>query len=372
MLLVRRLVGGLVCVLLLGGATVSGAQEPAPCRWVTDATTVRDAVLFGVTAPESTNVFAVGARATAEDRAVTLVRHWDGSAWETQPSPNANRQSNFLNDVAAAPDGTAWAVGERSRVNSKTVVQRYDGTTWRMQRSLNPSEKLNVLNGVDVAPSGDVYAAGARWNAKGRYRTMVHRYDGEAWKMVASRFPGILWDLDVVAENDVWAVGTKSVDGRGRTFAVHFDGTRWTEVATPSPGDGFSVLYGVSAAAPDDVWAVGEWYDRGEPLAWIIHFDGTSWSASEIPDLGTYVTLRGVSALDADTAVAVGEDQHDDHDSRVLIEWDGTSWSRADQDDESVSNWPLAVDLAPDGGGWAVGYHSDDPATEYIERRTCG
>ncbi|HYP21968.1 MAG TPA: hypothetical protein VEV43_00170, partial [Actinomycetota bacterium] len=203
----RRLVGSLVCVLLLmGGATVSSAQTPGPCRWVTDSTTVRDAVLFGVAAPESTNVFAVGARATAQDRAVTLVRHWDGSAWETQPSPNVNRQSNFLNDVAVAPDGTAWAVGERSRLKSKTVVQRYDGTTWRMHQSLNPSEDLNALHGVDVAPSGDVYAAGARWNAKRRYRTMVHRYDGKAWTMAAKKFPGIFWDLDVVAEDDVWAV----------------------------------------------------------------------------------------------------------------------------------------------------------------------
>ncbi|HYP22453.1 MAG TPA: hypothetical protein VEV43_02670, partial [Actinomycetota bacterium] len=266
----------------------------------------------------------------------------------------------------------AWAVGERGQTKVKTIVQRYDGTSWRMRPSLNPSADRNVLYGVDVAPSGDVYAAGTRFNAKRRFRTMVHHYDGTAWKMVAGRYPGVLWDVDVVAEDDVWAVGTKSVDGRGRAFAVHFDGTGWTEVPTPSPGDGFSVFYGVSGSAPDDVWAVGEWYDRGDPRAWAIHFDGTSWSAAELPDLGTFVTLRGVSALDADTAVAVGEDQHDDHDSRVVIEWDGTSWSRAGQDDETQNNWPLAVDLAPDGAGWAVGYHSADPATEYIERRTCG
>lgn len=369
----RRLVGGLVCVLLVGGASFSGAQPAPPCRWVTDTTTTRDAILFAVTADDPTNVFAVGAVVSSAGRARTFVRHWDGSAWETQPSPNVNEQNHQLNGVAVAPDGTAWAVGERRGKKSKTIVQRYDGTTWRTQSSLNPSEDKNVLNGVDVAPSGDVYAAGARWNAKRQYRTMVHRYDGEAWKMFRSRFPGILWDVDVVADDDVWAVGTRAVaSGGGRTFAVHFDGTRWTEVATPSPGEGFSVLYDVSAAAPDDVWAVGEWYDRGEPRAVILHFDGTSWSAPQMPDLGTYVSLFGVSALDADTAVAVGEDQHDDHDSRVVIEWDGTSWARADQDDETVSNWPQAVDLAPDGTGWAVGYHSDDPATEYVERRTCG
>ena len=364
--------GGLVCVLLLGGVAVSSAQQPAPCRWTTDTATVRDAVLFDVTAADPTNVLAVGAVVNAQGRARTLVRHWDGSSWETQPSTNANDQHHQLNDVAFAPDGTAWAVGERRGRKTKTVVQRYDGTSWLMHSSLNPSEDRNMLTGVDVAPSGDVYAAGARWNAKRQYRTMVHRYDGEAWVMVAKKFPGILWDVDVVANDDIWAVGAKiTASGGGATIAVHFDGTGWTEVPTPSPGDGFNVLYDVSAAAPDDVWVVGEWYERGEPRAWIVHFDGTRWSAPEIPDFTTYVSLRGVSALDADTAVAVGEDQ-DAEDSRVVIEWDGTAWSRADQDGETESNWPQAVDLTPDGGGWAVGYHSDDPPKDYLERRTCG
>src|SRR5688572_4694747 len=105
----RRLVGGLACVLLLGGATVSGAQEPAGCSWATDSAAVRDAVLFDVTAAGPTNVLAVGAVVNAEGRARTLVRHWDGSSWETQPSTNVNNQHHQLNDVAVAPDGTAWA-----------------------------------------------------------------------------------------------------------------------------------------------------------------------------------------------------------------------------------------------------------------------
>ena len=252
-------------MLLLGGATVPVAQPPPPCRWVTDTTTAGDAFLFAVTADDPTNVFAVGAAVPTAGKARTFVRHWDGSAWETQPSPNVNEQNHQLNGVAVAADGTAWAVGERRGKKSKTIVQRYDGTTWRTHPSLNPSEDKNMLNGVDIAPSGAVYAAGARWTAKRQYRTMIHRYEGEEGKMLRTRFPGIFWDLDVIADDDIWAVGTKAVaTGGGRTFAVHFDGARWTEFATPSEAEGFSVLYDVSAAAPDDVWAVGEGYDRGE------------------------------------------------------------------------------------------------------------
>ena len=371
----RRLVGGLVCVLLLGGATVSGAQEPGSCRWANDPATVPDAYLNGVTAAEPTNVFAVGAVVNSEGRPRTLVRHWDGSSWETQPSANVNTQGHELTDVAVGPDGTAWAVGTRGGTKTKTVVQRYDGSSWAMRASLNPSQDRNMFTGVDVGPSGDVYAVGARLNDKRKFRTMIHRLDGRTWKVFRSD-PGVLWDVDVIADDDVWAVGEKGVGVRSRPFVVHFDGTKWTEVATPLPNQGFSTFFAVSAAAPDDVWAVGEWWGGGgysDARPWIVHYDGTNWSESEVPALATEKMGRfGVSALDADTAVAVGEDQHDDDDSRVVIEWDGTSWSRAAQDNESVANWPQAVDLSPDGGGWAVGYHSDDPATDYLERRTCG
>ena len=107
----RRLVGGLVCVLLLGGSAASVAQEPVSCRWAPKGgAPVRPAFLHGVAAPGPTNVFAVGT-GYSQGQWRTLVRHWDGSSWETQPSPNANKQTHTLNDVAVAADGTAWAVG---------------------------------------------------------------------------------------------------------------------------------------------------------------------------------------------------------------------------------------------------------------------
>jgi hypothetical protein len=394
----RLLAGSLVCVLLLGGATASGAQEPtvsgaqeaASCEWVTDPATVQDAALHAVTADKPKRVLAVGYRVNAKGRTRTLVRHWDGSSWETQPSPNVDGRDHELNDVAVVPKGRAWAVGTRKvsaegeKLKTKTMVQKYDGTSWKMRSSLNPSTEGNMFVAVDVAPSGDVYAAGARLNAKRKFRTMIHRGDGSAWKVFGSDYPGLLWDIDVIANNDVWAVGEKGVGVQARAFVLHFDGTRWTQATTPSPGEGFSTLFSVSAAAPDDVWAVGEWWggDNGHALPWIVHFDGTSWSAPKIPDLTTGTTgvgLFGVSALDADTAVAVGVDySYPVEDSRVLIEWDGTSWTRGEQEGDSHSGWLLDVDLAPDGGGWTVGHNQmESPSTgfvstDYMQRRTCG
>jgi hypothetical protein len=378
----RQLVGALVCVLLLGGATISGAQEPASCAWATEPATVADAFLNGVTAADPTNVLAVGAVTNSQGRTRTLVRHWDGSSWERQPSPNVNKQSHELTDVAFAPKGKAWAVGTRGGKRTKTVVQRYDGSSWATRASLNPSVDRNMFTGVDVAPSGAVYAVGAQLNGKGKFRTMIHRYNGKTWKEFRSD-PGVLWDVDVRANKDIWAVGEKGVGVRSRTFLLHFNGTKWTEVATPSPNQGFSTFFAVSAAARDDVWAVGEWWGGGgysDARPWIVHFDGTSWSASETPALATEkMGLFGVSALDADTVVAVGLDyKYPVEDSRVVIEWNGTSWTRAEQEGDTYTGALLDVDLTPDGGGWLVGnQYSESPTTEfvsadYIARRTCG
>ena len=361
----RRTLSILFLVSMLGAPTLSSAQPG--CAWSTDPGTAPDATLFGVDAVDPTNVWAAGSVRGTQGRSRTLVRHWDGTAWETQPTPNVTEQSNVLADVAAAPDGTAWAVGYRSRATAKTVVQRYDGTRWRMQRSLNPSEQLNELSGVDVTPSGDVYAVGSRWNSKRQHRTMIQHFDGTAWEIAPSRLAGLLLDIDAFADDDVWAVGAGH-----RGVVLHYDGAGWTRMDVPVERP--VGLNGVSAAAPDDVWAVG-WYpaEGGVLRPIVLHYDGNDWSVSDLPDLGAgEIELRSVSALSSDFAVIAGErDAGYQEDPRVLLEWNGSAWSEAPRDDDLESNLLQAVDVEADRSAWAVGYHSTSPQTSYVARRTC-
>ena len=370
---VRRTSAGLVFAVILLGAGWSNAQEPAGCTWTRDAGTARDAILSGVDFVDPLNAWVVGYSLEGK-WARTLVRHWDGGSWETQASPSVAEQTNMLNDVAFGPDGTGWAVGERSRLTGKTIVQRYDGIRWRMQRSLDPSKTLNSLDAVDVSPTGTVYAAGTRWDRKRRHRTMIQRFDGESWSVMRNARLGFLRGVDAITDTDVWAVGVETVDRRGRAYAVHFDGTSWSRAGLPDLPGGWSFLSGVSATATNDVWAVG-WYmrlDESHPL--VLHYDGTAWSVVQVPDGdGGIVELQDVSALDADTAVAVGERSDDAYgvDTRIVFEWDGTEWRQAVLDDDIQSNWLDAVDLGPDGEAWAVGYHSTRPQTDYLLHRTC-
>ena len=66
--------------------------------------------LLGVAATSATNAWAVG---NYSDGSVdlTLVLHWNGTAWKVQPTPNVGTMDNDLYGVAATSSGNAWAVG---------------------------------------------------------------------------------------------------------------------------------------------------------------------------------------------------------------------------------------------------------------------
>ena len=370
--LVRRTVLLLLVSTMLGLPALAHSQQPS-CSWAPHAATTRDAILFGVDAVDPSSTWAVGSVRGADDWSRTLVRHWDGTEWATQPSPSVEERRNELNDVVGLPDGTAWAVGSRSRTTMKTIVQRYDGTRWRMQRSLNPSKTLNALYAVDVTPGGTVYAVGTRRNARRLHRTMILRFDGETWQTIPSPLAGSFYDVDAIADDDVWVVGSRDAG----PLAIHYDGESWTKAELPV--DSYSSLFAVSAAAPDDVWAVGE-YTEDETRPLILHFDGTTWSTSELPEEGLrFVGLRSVSAPRSDYAVTVGQrDQWEfGVDRRVVLEWDGSTWAEAPREHSTESDRLEAVDATADGSAWAVGYHgnyryhSTHPQTSYVMRRTC-
>ena len=367
------MVAGLVFAIVLFGASLSGAQQPPDCSWATNRPALSNAIYFGVTSPDDSLAWAVGYQRGSRGFERTLVRHWNGTEWTRQRSPNVEDQANRLYDVAVAADQTLWAVGERSRTVGKTIVQHYDGTRWRMQSSLNPSKTLNVLEGVDVTPEGTVYAAGSRWNRRRQYVTMVHRHNGTRWKLLPGGRLGMLHDVDALADTDVWAVGVKTADRVGRSYAAHYDGERWTDMIAPSVGDGFNVLHGVSATAPDDVWAAGSYREDGQSRPLILHYDGETWTVPDLSGFEGDTELLDIDAADNRTVVAVGQryDAASEQDSRVILEWDGQTWKDATQDDDRQSNHLYAVDLAADGEGWAVGYNSSRSGSSYAERRTC-
>jgi hypothetical protein len=111
----------------------------------------------------------------------TLILRWDGTTWSRVASPSPGRNA-VLNGVSAAPDGTAWAVGDSCMSGcgtaseiDRTLILRWNGTTWSSVASPSPG-RIAVLDGVSVAPGGGVWAVGSSDG-----HTLLLRWNGTAW-----------------------------------------------------------------------------------------------------------------------------------------------------------------------------------------------
>ncbi|GLF92652.1 hypothetical protein [Streptomyces yaizuensis] len=130
--------------------------------------------LAEVSARNSRDVWAVGGTFSRE-KAVPVALHYDGSAWKRTDLPAIGERAR-LNGVAAAPDGTVWAVGEiAARGGPSTgLALRYDGTQWT--RTALP-EGTGALTSVTLSEGAPVVLVKSNERVPS-----VLRLAGNTWK----------------------------------------------------------------------------------------------------------------------------------------------------------------------------------------------
>jgi hypothetical protein len=115
------------------------------------------------------DVWAVGSSiAVTHDPTVTLIEHYDGSKWSVVPSPNVGpnsaNQSNRLFGITAVSPTDIWAFGSYFAANGSgnqmTLLLHWDGSAWSIAPSPNPV-KGDFLD--DVLFGGVVTAPGSVW-----------------------------------------------------------------------------------------------------------------------------------------------------------------------------------------------------------------
>jgi hypothetical protein len=268
----------------------------------------------------------------------TLIERWDGSMWTVVPSPNAGPDSNELVMVDSISPTDAWAVG--FYINefgvSQNLTEHWDGTAWSVVPSANAGPLLdNRLTSVEAISSSDVWAAGYYYSDEGYEQTLTIHWDGSNWAVVTSpnvgEFGNVLNDLAAVSANDVWAVGAYINSGLiPRSLVLHWNGTNWSVIPSPGIGSGTNILYSIDAVATNDVWAVGVLYNTtGVARALTQHWDGVQWTPVPSPAQTSYNILYSVDALASNDVWAVGN--YRDYSSYGYPEpltqhWDGTAW----------------------------------------------
>ena len=239
-----------------------------------NTTTTRDNLLYSVTCASASNCWTAGYASNDSYYAQTLMERWDGNFWTIVTSPNVSpTQANLLFGVTCVSASNCWSVGyiyTNAGATFQTLIERWDGASWTIVPSSNTSAaETNTLLGVTCGSASDCWAIGYYVNANSSYQTLIERWNGNSWIIVTSpntsaAETNALHGVTCAAATDCWAVGYY-INGNGnyQTLIERWDGNAWTIVASPNTGTGqFNLVDAVTCVSTFDCWAVG-YYANG-------------------------------------------------------------------------------------------------------------
>jgi hypothetical protein len=254
-------VAALALVAAAGAAVPKWTFVPAPPL----PAGVANSQLRAVTAVSAQDMWASGAW-WDKTQVHPLLAHWDGTAWRVPDLP-ALPQDTYLSGVDAVGAADVWAVGSsapRLAPSSPATpsVLHYDGSTWQtVPTPAFPAGSANDLDAIDMRTAGDGWAVGET-SIGTLTQPLIMRWQAGKWigspvsKSVSSS--GGLAAIAAAAADDVWAVGTEvapATPSSSHGLVLHFDGTTWSRITLPSPAG--TTLNAVAVAGPGDVWAAG-------------------------------------------------------------------------------------------------------------------
>jgi hypothetical protein len=116
----------------------------------------------------------------------TLILHWNGAKWTRVASPNPGGYA-FLNSVAAASAGNAWAAGGDSETHGDLL--HWNGTKW----TVVPGPAIagpgtDGYTGVAVTSPRLAWAVGSAISSH-ITRSVIIRWSGKTWQQVSAPNP---------------------------------------------------------------------------------------------------------------------------------------------------------------------------------------
>ncbi|HEX2069872.1 MAG TPA: hypothetical protein VHH54_06680, partial [Actinomycetota bacterium] len=266
-----------------------------------------------------------------------------------------------------------WVVGDYDNATphegtGKTLIERWDGKEWKIVASPNPGTSGNVLRGIDGTSPSDIWANGFRKDGS-LDRTLILHFDGTSWSHVPSPNVGTgknyLSGVAAITPSDAWSVGSYLVSGVYRTLALHWNGTTWSVVPTPSPGKGSKYPQGALlriawAASSTDVWAVGRYWNGTAFRNLAIHWNGTSWVRVPTPNIGSGSNeLRRIHGTGPNDVWAVGyyRDTTVNRDRPLALHWNGEAWTRSPIRNAGTAAHLKGVIAFSPNDVWAAGYY---------------
>ena len=263
-------------------------------------------------------------------------RHTMRGAWRLRPGI-VTLALGLAVVITGCGSGT---IGAQPTATPRATATPTPCSTWGIVSSPNtPDFKSNILSGVSALSPTDAWTVGTSRNVALRRgyddQTLIERWDGTAWRTVASPPADSLHDVAALSPSDVWAVGGELNYGVGfhpyRPLIEHWNGAQWAVTPTPDTHANALELDAVAAIAANDVWAVG-FMDSGEQHHFMPLIDtGTAQRGASspvpFPAGGRDTRLSAIAAIPGSQQLwALGSRRGPHPPMRALIErWDGTS-----------------------------------------------
>jgi hypothetical protein len=300
---VAAMTGGRPATVTQTSTTGTAAPEwrdvPAPTPLVNGALNQVDAV-------NARLAWAVGIEQPSAGQVRTAIYRWDGGRWLRQRSPVA-----FLpTDVAASGPKRAWAVG------AGAGAVHWDGAGWR--KAPIPSG-VGTANALAAAPDGSAWAVARNPLTQ---TSGVLRWVSGRWTKVKVPLPAgaSLASVGAHSKDEVWVAGTAG----GSSLVMRWNGRAWKKIALPPPIGGAKDSSGVVRVHPlsaGNVWAL-----RGPKAAALLHWNGRGWTQRALPAGHFALSLaedgRGgvwvVPYTDASTKIR----------RSYYLHWDGRAWRK--------------------------------------------
>jgi hypothetical protein len=337
-------------------ATFSFAANPTPAGWAIVALPNANTNPLGSVACASTNdCWAIGGS--------NIAMHWNGISWTTVAMPTVNNA--VLKSVACASSSECWAVGYYNNGSvPQTLIERWDGNSWSIVASLNNGANGSELYGVTCTSVSDCWAVG--YNPGHLFQTLIERWNGTSWVIVNSpnhsNAGSAVYSVACASASDCWAVGNWNDGDTGDSLIEHWDGNSWSIAASPYTGIAYN---SVACASASECWAVtGSGLEFGPPLL-IARWNGTTWAVvstpAPSPDPDNTHALYTVTCASASECWAVGYYSNGTAARTLIEQWDGASWSIVASPNNGTgtqANYLYGVTCASASQCWAVGSSS--------------
>jgi hypothetical protein len=261
----------------------------------------RQAVLTGVAAPASNDVWVIGDFASSGSfYGPPLIEHWNGRSWSLQPTRALSRLRaalpvDDLVSVAAIAPRNVWVLGYPD-TDSPDVNLHWNGTSWRVFTGPNLIRSGVGTGAMQVIAAdrlGEPWAAGGTIRGQGEAGVpgtgIVERWNGRQWevdKRLELNEP--LTMVAPVAADDIWAIAggnftTSGVYGVSPIKVLRWNGSSWRVALTLGRADSVAAT-GLVALSADDAYVIGQGATSQRPF--IDHWDGIRWRSVPLGPAG--------------------------------------------------------------------------------------